>query len=256
MSEDFWSEGVDVRHGWLDAAECDEYLEAIREVNRTESLPLIERRGRRRSLRYKVIDGRRVTSAIPDIEWLGARVQTVVEQLCGIRLEPISDIVAARNVNITPPGGGYRWHYDRNAVTAIAYLNEVTGGETEVFPNYRFVLRSDRRRRLQRIVDMLVRPAPIRRSFGRRQLVAATKGSLLIMRGDRSLHSVRRVHGLEDRINIVFAYDVPGVCHARGALDSYLYETGEVRGDPNYGVSDSVRTRVDRAGALSVGLPL
>jgi hypothetical protein len=254
MRGGFWSEGVDVTHGWLDAAECDAYVEAIREVSRTEALPLIERGSRGRSLHYKVIDGRRITSAIPGIDVLGTRVQTVAENLCGVRLEPISDAVAARNVNITPPGGEYRWHYDRNAVTAIAYLNEVSGGETEVYPNYRFVLRSGRRWRLQRTLDSLVRPSPIRRCFGRRRLVAATKGSLLVMRGDRALHSVRRVQGAEDRINVVFAYDVPGVCHTRESLDSYLYETGAARGDPNYCEADSVGTRADRAAHVGVGL--
>jgi hypothetical protein len=253
MSKDFWSDGVDVKHEWLNAAECDEYIQAIRELERTEALPLIERRARGRSLHYKVIDGRRIASALPDIERLGACVQTVAEQLCGTRLEPISDVVAARNVNITPPGGEYRWHYDRNAVTAIAYLNEVSGGETEVFPNYRFVLRSGRQWRLQRVLDMLVRPTPIRRCFGRQRLVAATKGSLLIMRGDKSLHSVRRVQGAEDRINVVFAYDAPGVGHAREVLDSYLYENGVARGDPNYCEADSVGTRVDRSAPVGVG---
>lgn len=43
-----------------------------------------------------------------------------------------------------PPGGEYRWHYDRNAVTAILYLNEVPGGETEIFPNFRLVFRRGR----------------------------------------------------------------------------------------------------------------
>jgi hypothetical protein len=253
MRDGFWSEGVDVRHGWLDAAECDEYIEAIREVNRTEALPLIERRSRGRSLRYKVIDGRRIASAIPDIDVLCTRVQTVAEHLCGTRLEPICDMVAARNINITPPGGEYRWHYDRNAVTAIAYLNEVSGGETEVFPNYRLVLRSGPQQRLQRVLDTVVRQAPIRRCFGRRRLVATTKGSLLIMRGDRSLHSVRRVHGLEDRINVVFAYDVPGACHTRQGLDGYLYETVEARGNPNYWKFDSVRPRLDRSAPAAVG---
>ena len=54
-------------------------------------------------------------------------------------MAPIEDAVAARNINVTPPGGEYRWHYDRNAVTAIIYLNEVPGGETEIFANYRCV---------------------------------------------------------------------------------------------------------------------
>jgi hypothetical protein len=253
MSKGFWKEGVDVKHGWLNAAECDEYVEAIRELEQIEGLPLIKRGARGRSLHYKVINGHRIASALPDIERVGARVQTVAEQLCGTRLEPISDVMAARNINIIPPGGEYRWHYDRNAVTAIAYLNEVSGGETELFPNYRFVLRSGRQRGLQRILDMLVRPTPIRRCFGRRRLVAPTKGSLLIMRGDRSLHSVRRVHGAKDRINVVFAYDVPGVGHAREVLDTYLYENGVARGDPNYWEANSAGTRADRSAPVGVG---
>jgi 2OG-Fe(II) oxygenase superfamily len=225
MTESFWSEGVFLRHGWLDADECDEYAEAVREFDRTEGLQLIERHVRGRSLRYKVIDGRRIESAIRDIDVLGTRLQIELTQVCGAQLVPISDFVAARNVNITPPSGEYRWHYDQNAVTGIVYLNEVMGGETEVVPNYRLYFRNGQHRGLQRVLDSVLRPTPIRLCLGRSQLVAPTKGSLLIMRGDRSLHSVRKVHGTEDRINVVLAYDFPGVCQAREPLNRYLYAT-------------------------------
>ena len=235
MKGDFWSTGAVLRHGWLSAADCDRYAESVRDLDRTHGLPLIERASSGRSLRYKVVDGRRIQDAISDIDALNERVQAELEKVCGMRLQPISDTVAARNVNVTPPGGEYRWHYDRNAVTAIVYLNEVEGGETEMFPNYRLFLRGGRHQRIQRFLDALLRPVAVRRILGRRRLVAPRKGSLLIMRGDKSLHSVRQVGGDQDRINLILAFDVPGARRTRVALNGYLYDTRAITaGDPNY----------------------
>ena len=235
MSEDFWRSGVVLRHGWLGAAECDGYVAAVRELECSDGLPRIERTSPGRPLCYKVVDGRRIESVIRDIDILSQRVIAELEDVCGTRFVPISDPVAARNVNVTPPGGTYRWHYDRNAVTTIVYLNEVKGGETELFPNYRLLFRDGRcNGRLRRSLDLLLRLPPVRFLFGRRRLVVPSKGLLVIMRGDHTLHSVRRVDGDEDRMTIVLGWDFPGAHHARFALDRYLYETTAVRGDPNY----------------------
>jgi hypothetical protein len=234
MTGDFWKTGAVLRHGWLSSSDCDRYAESVRELDRNQGLPLVERATRGRSLRYKVVDGRRIADAINDIDALNERVQAELEKVCGMRLQPISDAVAARNVNVTPPGGEYRWHYDRNAVTAIVYLNEVEGGETEMFPNYRLHFRGGRHQRIQRFLDAALRPEPIRRVLGRRRLVTPRKGSLLIMRGDRSLHSVRQVGGDHDRINLILAFDIPGARRTREALNTYLYGNAAMAGDPNY----------------------
>ena len=59
---------------------------------------------------------------------------------------------------------------------------------------------------------------------------------LIVMQGDRCLHSVRRVEGVEDRINIIMTFDTPGaVFPVEKELDSYLYsKTSTPTFDPNY----------------------
>jgi hypothetical protein len=143
--------------------------------------------------------------------------------------------MAARNINVTPPGGEYRWHYDRNAATAIVYLNEVPGGQTEIFPNFRLLLRGGRYQRIQLRLDDLVRLRIVRRLFGHQRLIQPRRGTLVIMRGNTTLHSVRAVLGTEDRIAVVLAYDFPGQGNQRNALNSYLYSSAApLEEDPNY----------------------
>jgi hypothetical protein len=183
-----------------------------------------------------VVDGRIIADALPAIDDLTKRVEEALDRTCGPGLVPIDDAVAARNINVTPPGGQYRWHYDRNAATAIIYLNEVPGGETEIFANYRVLLRGGRFQRIQRWLDDLLRLRTIRRLFGHQRLVVPRQGTLVIMRGNTTLHSVRAVLGTEDRIAVVLAYDYPGQGNQRHALNSYLYTSAPPRqGDPNYG---------------------
>ena len=235
MTTDFWKEGLAFESNFLSAADCEKYCESVLALDRSVGLPLIERRVRERSLRYKVVDGRIIADALPEIDSLTRRVEEALERICGPGLVPIDDSVAARNINVTPPGGEYRWHYDRNAATAIIYLNEVPGGETEIYPNFRLLIRGGRYPRLQQRLDDIVRLRIIRRLFGHQRLVEPHQGTLLIMRGNKTLHSVREVLGSEDRIAIVLAYDFPGQGHQRQALNSYLYSSATPStGDPNY----------------------
>lgn len=237
MTTNFWKEGVAIQPDFLSTEECEKHCESVKALDRASGLPLIERRVRERSLRYKVVDGLRIADAIPEIGDVTKRVEEALERTCGPGLAPIEDSVAARNINVTPPGGEYRWHYDRNAATAIIYLNEVPGGETEIFPNYRMLIREGRYQRLQRWLDGILRLRMVRRLFGHQRLVEPRQGTLLIMRGNTTLHSVRAVLGTEDRVAIVLAYDYPGHGNQRIALNSYLYTSASpTEGDPNYSV--------------------
>jgi hypothetical protein len=237
VATDFWKEGVVIQPNFLSAEECERHCDTVRELDRTKGLPLIERQVRERSLRYKVVDGHIIKEAIPDIDDLTRRVEDEIRRTCGPGLVPIEDSVAARNVNVTPPGGEYRWHYDRNAATALIYLNEVPGGETELFANFRLLLPNGQPQAVQRRLDDIVRTRIVRRLFGRQRLVEPRRGTLVIMRGNTTLHSVRAVLGTEDRIAVVLAYDYPGRGPQRNALNSYLYTSAPpVEGDPNYSV--------------------
>jgi hypothetical protein len=236
MPGDFSQRGVQVLDGYLPQSRCTELLDAIREYRRDHALPLIDRKERGRSLRYMVIDGDRIHRHLPEFEELYVDVNAVVNRLAGVALRPLANRGAAVNVNITPPGGEYRWHYDRNAVTAILYLNESAGGETEMYPNYRLHLGKWKHTRMQRWLDALLRRDLAIRLFGRKLLVAPQPGRLIAMRGDRCLHSVRPVEGDGERINIVMTFDLPGaVFHVEKNLDPYLYSRDSAPAfDPNY----------------------
>jgi hypothetical protein len=66
-------------------------------------------------------------------------------------------------------------------------------------------------------------------------VVEPHQGTLLIMRGNTTLHSVRAVLGERDRIAVVLAYDFAGQDHRRHALNDYLYTSAPPsEGDPNY----------------------
>lgn len=235
MTTDFWKEGVAIQANFLSAEECQKLCESVRALDRSQGLPLIERQVRERSLRYKVVDGLRIAEAIPPIDDITRRVEEALERTCGPGLLPIEDSVAARNINVTPPGGEYRWHYDRNVATALIYLNEVPGGETEIFANFRLLVRGGRYQRIQQSLDDVLRLPVVRRLFGHQRLLKPRQGTLVIMHGNTALHSVRAVLGTEDRIAIVLAYDYPGRGQQRNALNSYLYTRARPTvGDPNY----------------------
>jgi hypothetical protein len=182
-----------------------------------------------------VIDGNAVARGISELEQFYVRTGQLIGAWSGYALAPIADRVAGINVNITPPGGEYRWHYDRNQVTAIVYLNEVDGGATEVYANHRILL-PRRMRALQAHLDAIVGTRAVLALAGTKSVVMPRAGRLVVMQGDRCLHSVCPVEGTRERINLCMAYDRVG---ARGAphraLDAYLYTDETVDGpDPNY----------------------
>lgn len=231
----FAQQGYCVEDGFLPPEACDDLLAQIARYRAAHEVPEVYRKVRGRSLHYFVIDGGQVEAHLPAIWTLYERVNTVVTTTCGRVLAPLENRRVGANVNITPPGGEYRWHYDRNAVTAIVYLNEVEGGETELYPNFRLRLKQ-RYSVLQRGLDRLLQTRPVRALFGRLVVVKPRRGSIVLMAGNTCLHSVRPVGGTEDRINIILAYDEPGAQFAiEKNLDTYLYtEAEQAASDPNY----------------------
>lgn len=208
----------------------------MRDFQKLHTLPLIQREAAGRSLRYFVIDGEVVHESLPELVDIYQKVEQLVKERFGSQLSPLRNRAASVNVNVTPPGGEYRWHYDRNAVTAILYLNTVAGGETEMYPGYRIHLGRWKNTRAQRWLDGLLQWKPLLKLSRKRRLICPAQGLLLVMRGDRCLHSVCRVEGSADRVNIIMTFDAP---HARfgveANLDPYLYSKKPAPSfDPNY----------------------
>lgn len=221
----------DVVEHFLSDAECESLLAEVRAYAATHELPLIVREHEERTLRYRVIDGDAIHASLPRFVELYARVTKHIRSI-DPALEPLANQTASVNVNITPPGGEYRWHYDRNAVTAILFLNRCEGGETEMYPGFRLRI-GPKDALLQRALDRLLRSF---RRFAKLVVVAPEPGRMIVMRGDRCLHSVRRVIRGDDRVNVIMTFDPPGArFRAAQGLDPYLYSSAAAKpGDPNY----------------------
>ena len=232
------SSGYILIDDFLTPGDCQSFLEEIGHYREHNGLPEIYRQTKRRSLRYLVIDGEEIRANLPSI-WRLYRGATkeLVNELTGASLEPLQNMKAGVNVNVMPPGRSeYRWHYDRTAVTVVLYLNQVEGGETELYPNYRILLTGKQHSRAQLMLDRCLQPSVIRRLVGRKKVVQPHPGRLVAMRGNRCWHSVRGVVGSEDRISIILAYDTPEArLGMEEGLDSYLYtqERSDSK-DPNY----------------------
>jgi hypothetical protein len=221
----FWRRGVEVVPAFLSSDECEDLLSAVADYRRTHELPVIFREERGRSLNYIVMEGWRFHEALPESEAIVDRIRTRLESICGESLVLIDDARAACNVNITPPGGQYRWHYDRNLVTALVYLNGVEGGETDLYPNYRIKWPWGWPRAMQSLLDRLLLNQGVRALAGHPTAITPAQGTFVALRGNTTLHSVRPVRGDEVRVNLVVAFDRPGSDSTRRTLNAYLYES-------------------------------
>jgi len=235
MADAILSTGFTVIDDFADRQVCAGLVDAVNDYRDRHHLPYVERRTRGRDLRYEVIDGARIACVLPDIGALLADTDKAVAELCGrplVRLEGQAGV----NVNIVPRGGSYRWHYDRCPITAMLYLNTVSGGEIEFYPNSRLPCGPFEGTVVQRCLDTVSATRGVR-ALARRRLVAVPPipGRLLVLRGDRCLHSVGEVGDGSDRINLVVSYSRPGGERALPNLDAYLYSDAPFSGpDPNY----------------------
>jgi hypothetical protein len=231
--------GYQIVDNFLTADECQSLLETINEFREGHTLAEIHRPMKGRSLRYHVINGDQIQESLPTIWGLyTGEVNELVNKSLGFPLEPLVNTRAGVNVNLMRPNqSSYRWHYDRACVTSIIYLNEVEGGDTELYPNYRLLLQKGKNTAVQRVLDSFIQIKPIMNTFGTMVRVSPKIGRLVMMRADRCWHSVRSVLGDRERINIILSYDVPGTEFSmEESLDSYLYTQEEQQStDPNYG---------------------
>ena len=243
----------------LAPGEVDLLLADIGAACRDDEPATIHRAHGDRPLHYRVIDGDRVARALPGVDALLERFLPDAARWYGSTLVPLRKSAVAVNVNITPPGGTYRWHYDRNVVTVLLYLNVVAGGAIEVCPGYRVELPARwALPRVQAALDGLLRARPLRRWLGRPITIEPHPGRMVMMRGRRCLHSVRPVEpGSADRTVVVLSFDPPTRALDPGAaLDRYLYDERAIAdGDPNYDGGATARARPIRRRASAPSGP-
>lgn len=230
--------GYQIIDNFIQREECDEFLELITHYRKSHELQEIYRPVKKRSLRYQVIDGDQIQAGLEKIwNFYHKRVYDLINGLMSIELAPLANTRVGININVMQPGKSeYRWHYDRASLTAILYLNDVQGGETEIYPNYRILLENKSHTRRQQVLDRILQLGPIRALFGKKKVVLPRAGRVVIILGKKCWHSVRSVTGTTERINIISSYDIPGTeFPMEKGLDSYLYSQQDSdSSDPNY----------------------
>ncbi len=114
-----------MQENFLYQTECDSLLQLISDYRQINSIPKIYRNIKPIPLSRSVINGTIIQSQIPEIQQLYETVNQVINNLTNKQLFPLQDIQVGCNINITEKGGTYQWHYDRNGITALLYLNKV-----------------------------------------------------------------------------------------------------------------------------------
>lgn len=206
---------------YLPREEGETLLAAIRAVPPRVQ---VDRRGVFGRLRFDTFNGAEAEAAVPALTGLYARVNDLVDTLTGARFAPLDDRRIGLSVNITPPGGQFSFHYDRNEITAVLYLSSVEGGQMERLPRYRPLLpgrRAGWRKWAQRGLDVALWPEPMRRVLGRPVSIEPRPGRLLVMEAARGLHGVRPVQGNQTRYSVQLAYDRPGVVFSEASTRDY-----------------------------------
>lgn len=220
----------------FDHEKCSKILSWIEDYREQYTVQKVYRPMKERSLFYYVINGEQVEQKLPRIWQIYQDINQLVNQVSQQELTPLSSKLATVNVNIVPPGGEYRWHYDRNAVTALLFLNNFAAGEIEFYPNYRILVKNQKIIFLQKYLDAILKNKFLRDLFGKKVSIKPCLGMIIIMRGNKCLHSVKAVEGDRERINLVMSYDSPQAQFpVEQNLNSYLYTTEKpTSSDPNY----------------------
>lgn len=162
--------------------------------------------------KFYTINGEELEELIPAVPRLTEELCRLVSDFEGRTLAPLDNKTVGLSLNLTPKGGELSWHYDRNLVTAVIHLNEVTGGEFQVYPRYRVRVPNNHhgvRRHLQRAFDLALRGSWVRAVLGHKVVVPPMPGSVCLM-DSTCLHQVAPVLGSASRAAIVICYDEPG----------------------------------------------
>jgi len=221
----FERQGFLMIDSFLDAKECAGIVEIVESLQRAERLIDVDRVGRSSVIRFATVNGEDLEQAIPRVSQLYQEINDMVNSLVDAEIAPMANRAIGVSVNATPPGGQFAFHYDRNAITAVIYMNEVeSGGEMEFYPRQRILLKNRTgavTRRVQTALDIMTKSKLAKRWSGQKQTVMPKVGRLLIFHGNRCLHGVRPVTGECPRYSLQLAYDSPALGFSRTETNDY-----------------------------------
>ena len=221
----FVRDGFLVMDSFLAPHECTAIIAAVDELNGLDRLIRVDRAGRTSISRFATINGTELEESIPRVAELYAEIRDFVRKVVSESLTPLENKSIGVSINVTAPGQQFAMHYDRNAVTAVIYLNTVErGGQMEFYPRHRILLAARTNplvKRLQHLLDICTKSAVWKRLSGQRRMVSPQAGRMLVFRGNRCLHGVQPVEGMTARYSLQLAYDMPTTSFGRSETTDY-----------------------------------
>ena len=210
---EFLRDGYLIVDEFLSLSEIDSILESVKDyVNKGGPVLQVDRKDLIATQVFKTIVGDDCERNVALFSHLWReRILDLTRKLVPFDLVPLNDASIGINVNITERSGQISYHYDRNEVTAILYLQECAGGVLEMYPRYRLLLKNRYRQYkkwLQRLFDVIWRtPIALHLARKRKKEIPPRVGRLIVMRGPLALHRVSPVLDGPNRICGVFCYD-------------------------------------------------
>lgn len=222
----FGRDGLLVIDSFLTPHDCAAIITDVDELKGQDRLIRVDRVGRTSVSSFATINGAELEQAIPRVAELYSEVGTFVRQVVSEDLVPLENRAIGVSINVTGPGQQFAMHYDRNAVTAVIYLNTLEqGGQMECYPRWSRLLLGARAnplvKRLQHLLDIATKSPVWKWLSGQRRTVAPQAGRMIVFRGNRCLHGVRPVEGTAIRYSLQLAYDMPTTSFGRSETTDY-----------------------------------
>ena len=211
--DSFARDGFLVMDSFLPAERCAMIRDAVDALDRHKKLIQVDRAGRSSVSRFATINGTELEESIPLVAGLYAEVRDFVRHVASPELTLLENRAIGVSINVTAPGQQFAMHYDRNAITAVIYLNAPdAGGEMEFYPRHRIMLPSQGIplvKQAQKLLDRGTKSTVWKQLSRARRMVSPTLGRMLVFHGNRCLHGVRPVQGSTPRYSLQLAYDMP-----------------------------------------------
>jgi len=216
--EEFSRHGFIVLPKALEPRFCHHIVESLRGAELIE----VSKQARTDRTYFLTLNGSELLSRASSLRTLYPALGEVVSRIAGETLQPLDNAEIGVSLNYTPAGGQFVRHFDRNQFTVSMYLNDVRGGELNVWPN---AVNSLLDRWGARGRSLAVRLTRLKKPIA----ISPRQGTLVLF-DRRTVHSVRPVIGDRCRVSVIMAFDRPGVMFSR-EKEYYGFGTRRVRLD-------------------------
>ena len=199
----FEKSGYIINEDILPIEKCDIIKKKIRILEREKKLKQVNLK----SSKFKTINGIDLFQNIPEVEQLYNEFLKIATTISGKNLRKLKNTKIGASINITGIGGNFQYHYDRNYITVVLYINEVDGGKMLAVPRYRIFNKTivESSNRIKQFIETLNTKFA---NYSKKKIEIQPKpGKVFIFEGRQTLHSVTKVNSGEPRISIQFAYD-------------------------------------------------